>query len=286
MIRSDTSRYLIGILDKTIGPRAAVPLNLNKIARFLGARDVLYRASLMSGFTDWTGPSPLVQVGISKTDGRRRATLAHECGHLLLDPVLRPQGFECAPEDSKLQHVRRAHSIVDELFSDIANQLSRADIEVLADLVGLELMVPRSTLPQLTSRITSLSSLREVAQELRTSLALLTNRIADSGACYSLLRLVPTATENWVCASASGIPLALRGRITWRGSPKGSRSDTEATWVTTVVNFNGIPLEVTSNILLRPSHALLFIKGLNSQPSQAQVVAPDAILSTRQCRST
>ena len=215
------ARYLAALISPiTIGRPEFGPLNLDLLACRLGARDVTYRAAILAGFTDWSGDGPIIQIGLSRSEGRRRATLAHECGHLILDPILETPAYQCASSSLMATHEARIADLLAVEPSTIRRKIQSVNIETLCDKVAIEFMLPESVLSTLISQVRDLRTLLDAASRWRVSLAMLTNRLADVGEDYTLLRMVPTKAESWVCASASGLRTRNHGFIEWLNPPK------------------------------------------------------------------
>jgi hypothetical protein len=268
------ARYVASLLDTALCRTVpTAPLDLNAAAKRLGAVDVLYRVALMTGFTDWSGRRPVIQVGFGRSDGRRRATLAHECGHLLLDPILQPPSYAETPEASRTEHHERISHLLGAPLDSVLNRIGRVDIEALCDLVSIELMIPHRIIPELQAKIVDLDSLRESSSALRVSLSMLTNRVSGPETDLSLLRMVPTAGGRWISASVAGLPWRMRGRITWEDVSSLDLSSGRGR-TRTVLTFNGDQHKVDAEVRMYHNRALLLIHGLHSA-SQPELVRQD-----------
>lgn len=206
----DIARRLTGSLG------AQLPRDVNQLARTLGACDVLYRTTIRHGYTEWTSRGPAIQIALSNTDGRRRSTLAHECGHLVLDPFFGPPSFRNALDDSR----RRQRLLATQVLGDLSGALDEArdgcDLEVLCDRLAVELLLPAEFAPRLVGAVDSLADLRRVATALRVSLAMLVIRLNEFGGRHALLHLERTAGGSWLVSTAIGVPEAWRGRVVSR----------------------------------------------------------------------
>lgn len=280
------ARYLACLIAPAIGQDPGTgPLDLNSLARRFGAQDVLYRAALMSGFTDWSGEEPIVQVGLSRSDGRRRATLAHECGHLLLDPILHTPPFQNAPENRTEAHRRRIKGLLGADIKAIRRALLAVDIETLCDLVAIELMLPASALEHLRAQVKDLPSLIATASNWRVSLSMLTNRLSDAGEDFALLRMVSTRNNSWVCASAAGLRERRRGFIEWIDVPSDVGTRKQTKHLSIKLAYGGAVQNVAAETFSVGDHAMIFLRSL--PPASTSGItgrAPQASRPASECR--
>lgn len=199
--------------------------DLNALARSLGAIDVRYRSQLLHGYTEWSARGAIVQVALSRTDGRRRSTLAHECSHLVLDPLVAARAFaEFTPELAN----RHRESMLRLLGSDasVARKLaSRYGVERLCDMLAVELLLPASTMERVGPSIEGLAQVAEASQRYRVSLAMLVVRMNEFDRPMALVRLARSSGGSWLGVSLTGIPTDARrriGRVVCSSTTKGS----------------------------------------------------------------
>lgn len=187
--RQQVAKLVQGAVPGYQDPQA-LPLDLNAVAKGLGVGDIRYLARDVHGFTDWSTKRPTVYLATSRSDGRRRFTLGHECGHLML-------GDDGA---------NAAHNPL--VTSDLIE-----DIELTCDAVAAELLLPFAWLDEFGEYIRDLEAASFAADHLRVSLATLVVRMGHWGARPSLFRLQATLSGDWVIVHRVGAPAALRGRI-------------------------------------------------------------------------
>jgi Zn-dependent peptidase ImmA (M78 family) len=180
------------------------PVELNRVARYWGAVDILYTARRSHGFTEWTPGGPCITLRLSRTDGRRRSTLAHECAHLILDPLVRPDSFFISA--NSLAHRER---VLDEFaeFHKVLQALSNGlGLERLCDLVSIELLLPGAATSRLVDYVTTLERLDTACKEMRVSNALMVKRLNEFGARLSLLRYSVAHDGRYVLVDTAGVP--------------------------------------------------------------------------------
>jgi len=168
----------------------ALPLDLNAVARRIGAADIKYLPREVHGFTDWSTDRPTVYLAMSRSDGRRRFTLGHECGHILL-------GYEGANAETN-------RLVTADLLTDI---------ELSCDAIAAELLLPFTWLDYFGDYVRDLESASAAARRLRISLATLVVRMGHWGSPTMLFRLVATPADQWVLAHRVGVPPAMRGAM-------------------------------------------------------------------------
>lgn len=144
----------------------ALPLDLNAVAKRLGVADIRYLARDVHGFTDWSSARPIVYLATSRSDGRRRFTLGHECGHIML-----------------------GHEGANAAYNPLVTADLVGDIELACDAVAAELLIPFTWLDQFEGYIRDLESARFAAHRLRVSLATLVVRMGHWGQRRMLFRL-------------------------------------------------------------------------------------------------
>lgn len=167
-----------------------LPLQLNAVAKGLGAVDVRYLAREVHGLTDFTRGGIVVYLAMSRSDGRRRFTLAHECGHLLLG------------QDG-------ANASIDPYVT--LNLL--ADIERSCDQIASELVLPRSWLEERGTALTDLPGLKRAARTMRVSPAALVVGLRRVGQKAALVRLQRAPDGRWVPVHRVGLPRGLAGEF-------------------------------------------------------------------------
>lgn len=190
-------------------------LDLNGAAREFGAHDVLYGART-DGLTLWDERGATVHLALARSDGRRRATLAHECGHLLMDPIVRSVPFLNAP--SSIQ-ARYFEVLEDTLGGPAVRALRKFDLDLgherLCDLFGNELILPEELVRSAGENWDgSIAQLREMSSQLRVSLSALIialNRIGFRRTFFAFRR---TALSDWLAVRVVAAPYSLQGRVT------------------------------------------------------------------------
>ncbi|QIK66836.1 ImmA/IrrE family metallo-endopeptidase [Nocardioides sp. HDW12B] len=158
------------------------PIDLNSIARQLGAADIRYRAERMHGFTDWSARRPVIFLAFSRSDGRRRFTLGHEIGHIITSAHLDPH------ED--------ADSALLEAFA--------RKPEIVCDVIAAELLLPRAYLAELAIPCRSLDEMRAASNQLRVSQSMLVTRLMAVDVPRVLLRMRRSASGQWIAVSRAG----------------------------------------------------------------------------------
>lgn len=180
--------------------RSEVALDLVTIAKRLGARDVRYEATRAHGYSDWTSRGAVVRIAMSKTDGRRRATLAHECAHLLLNPIFAPDNHTTLlPEFAQM-----ARSIVGRDIEGLRGAVEQDGIERVCDAIAFELLLPQSRIEEVKSEVSGIDDLRRVASKYRISLSLLANQLNSHGDRLILLRMTKGFDGTWIVVDAAG----------------------------------------------------------------------------------
>lgn len=267
-------RYIGSLLGGALEAEPpGTPADLRLIAQRFGAGKITYGASSSNGFTDWSTSSPTIQIAIDRSEGRRRAILAHECGHLLFDPIMEPASFLIASDDDRSRQQERVAKLLSVPIHTIARTLASVDIEVICDVVAVELMIPDKIVADLRTEVTDLQSLRRAGDRCRVSLAMLTNRLADAGGQFSLLRMVQTTKGAWICASWAGLPPSLRGRISCQDVPCSTR---DGALSKLQMHFNGSPIEFDAQVQHGKSGVLVLAHNLRaaSRPAQSRHRAP------------
>jgi Zn-dependent peptidase ImmA (M78 family) len=164
---------------------SGVPQDLNGLAKQLGAIDVLYQSRTLEGFIEFKPCGPVIYLAATKSDGRRRFTLAHECGHLMLT-------LPGTPEPPAVE--------------------GGIDEESLCDAIAAELLLPTEWLLLNASKITTLATMLATAKDTRVSMAMLTNRLAITNSSHVLFRL-RQSMGSWFIVERAGTPKAYRGDV-------------------------------------------------------------------------
>ncbi|BBZ80025.1 hypothetical protein MANY_53620 [Mycolicibacterium anyangense] len=207
----DPWRHSIQGLISEIEPTFCSPgvVDLNALARRLGARDIRYGAQNLHGYTQWTERGPFIQLRLIRSDGRRRFTLAHECGHLLFDPALAAdrviEQYEEPP--AAFDAVERLRA-----YRDYAG-LSYPGLEQICDYFAAELLLPLSSAAALRPSIDSIQALEAKSKELRVSLSLMVTRLNAVRSGLLLLRLERSRSGKWVIQQKHGFSQRFAGHL-------------------------------------------------------------------------
>lgn len=195
----DIGTAISELCDRLVPDRHAYDaIDLTMLAKTLGVIDVLYKASRIHGYTVWAERGPTLFLAMAKTEGRRRATLAHECAHLVLNPALRP--------DENMDATTRRRSL-DILGGDLERFRTAAaslGVERLCDRIAYEMLLPRARAQDLV--VSTAEDVRELASRFRVSLALVVNEAHKAGTAVSLLRLSRAWDSSWVVVDTAGVP--------------------------------------------------------------------------------
>lgn len=200
--RSALLRALHVICDRLAPDRHGVPfIDLNALAKRLGVRDILYSATRMHGYTDWTNRGAVIRLAISKTEGRRRMTLAHECAHLLFNPVFDPQSLDV---DAQIVHALKAQSeqFLGVQFDLLRDATAEYGIERVCDLIAFELLLPRTRAAEV--QVPDAAALMDVAGEQHVSATLLVHQLNAAGHNLRLARIARIAAASWMIVDAAG----------------------------------------------------------------------------------
>lgn len=177
-------------------------MDLNGLATSLGAVKIVYRFVQVHGFTEWTRWGPVVVTSMARTDGRRRSTLAHECAHLLFDPVVSPAGLSRWGQENVDVFRKRSECILgDDLKSSVSLAISEG-VETLCDRLSFELLFPRRRAEKYAMASLGLDELREISECGRISLAVSVTALNRFDANLSLLRLAKSTDGAWIVADA------------------------------------------------------------------------------------
>lgn len=177
-------------------------LDLNALATSLGALKVVYRFTRVHGLTEWTRWGPVIVTSMARTDGRRRSTLAHECAHLLFDPVISPAGLaRWGQENVQMFRTRSELLLGDDLQSAALLAIS-GGVESLCDRVAFELLFPLRRARLYANRSIGLDELCDLTNSIRVSLAVSVMALNRFDANLSLLRLAKTTDGAWMLADA------------------------------------------------------------------------------------
>lgn len=210
---------LLTRLANEIAPERAqgLPTDVVTLARKLGAYDVVYRARSAHGFTEWTPKGPRVVLNWAESEGRRRTILAHECGHLLLDPLFKPEALDLMPNDIKASLVT-ATSALAMTSDDLLSLLGDTPLETLCDRLAYELVLPDAVASEAASRVQTIDEIGQFCNDWRVSmtvaiLALNRHRGSKSAPKLGVLQARRTAGDYWMAASSCGMPTTWRGRV-------------------------------------------------------------------------
>ncbi|CAN5427510.1 hypothetical protein BH11ACT8_BH11ACT8_01830 [soil metagenome] len=169
----------------------ALPHDLNAVAKALGVADIRYVAREVHGFTDWSSDKPTVFLSISRSDGRRRFTLAHECGHLML-----------GDEGQRAQH------------NPLITPRILEDIELTCDAIAAEILIPFTWLDLFGKQITCLRQADHAARHLRVSLSTLVVRMGHWQTGPLMIQLQRAPDGEWMPVHRVGAPKPWRGPLT------------------------------------------------------------------------
>jgi Zn-dependent peptidase ImmA (M78 family) len=199
-------KTIVSELDLTYSDSGVVELNC--LARRLGAQDVRYHAQTLHGFTQWTDDGPYIQLKLARSDGRRRFTLAHEIGHLLLDPILDPQRVKDAI--SAIKPLRGLERLAE--FSQYSG-LTSPGIERLCDMFAAELLIPTFKVEEIREAGLTMSRLAAESARLRVSLSMLVSRLNSVRSDLCLLRAESNSLDKWIVNYKLGLPGDLDGHV-------------------------------------------------------------------------
>lgn len=198
--RGSLAAAIISLCDRLMpGRHEQEAIDLADVARRLGVVDVLYKASRIHGYTRWTERGATLYLAMAQTEGRRRATFAHELGHLILNPALEPD--DTIDDRSR----RRSERILDRDHELFATQVRRIGIERMCDLIGFELLLPQARAKNLdVAELGVVTGLTELANRYRVSLSLLVNEAHRAGVRVELVRLACAWDGAWVAVDTAG----------------------------------------------------------------------------------
>ena len=210
---------LLTRLANEVAPERALglPTDLVTLARRLGAYDVVYRARSAHGFTEWTPKGPRVVLNWAESEGRRRTILAHECGHLLLDPIFKPDALELVPDYVKASLVTATDALAT-TSDDLVELLGDTPLETLCDRLAYELVLPDAVASEAASRVRTIDDIGQFCNDWRVSmtvavLALNRHRGSQSAPRLGLLQARRAAGDYWMAGSSCGMPTTWRGRV-------------------------------------------------------------------------
>lgn len=200
-VRAAKYRTVIARLCDRLVPnrRDQDAVDLTALAKHLGVVDLLYKASRIHGYTVWADRGPTLFLAMAKTEGRRRATLAHECAHLVLNPTLQPDAR--MDLDTRL----RSRQFLGDDLDSFQAAATLLGLERLCDRIAFELLVPQARASQLRSLRTA-EDVRNMASLLHVSLALVVNEANKAGVPISLLRLARAWDSSWIVVDTAGVP--------------------------------------------------------------------------------
>lgn len=165
------------------------PAPLVGLARSLGATTVIYREGLPEdGRVEVRGTDIIVLVRSHRSLGRRRFTLAHEIGHLVL-----------AQPNLRLAPLRRRERLLDD--------------EQFCDRLAEALIMPSAWVAAYAQRPQTLETLRDCAQRAEVSFAAASVRLARVAGWQRLLLRWVRDEPDWQLQSATGYLPARRHAI-------------------------------------------------------------------------
>lgn|GEM_PF-3068182 len=190
------------VCDRLAPSRHRLPfISLNDLTKRLGVRDVVYSATRMHGYTDWTERGPVIRLAISKTEGRRRMTLAHECAHLLLNPLLDPDTLDVSSGVAQaLRH--QSNQLLDAQGDIIHRAGERIGIERLCDLIAFELLLPRARARM--TQVPDAGALFSLATEQHVSATLLVHQLNSAGHNLRFARTARLPSGGWMIVDVAG----------------------------------------------------------------------------------
>ena len=167
-------------------PRPAV--DLYKCASDLGVVEVR-TAERVDGYTDFTGPAPIIYLSQAANPARMRFTFAHELAHVMVrtNDCERAGGHKLAT----------------------ARQL---DEERLADRIAASLLVPKDWVRALAEAGITWPHLHRMCMTARVSHSMLVTRLSAEGYPTGLLRW-RRGPHGWILMSRPGAPKYLHGRV-------------------------------------------------------------------------
>lgn len=191
------------------------PVELTTAAKDLGARDVLYGART-DGLTLWDERGATIHLALARSVGRRRATLAHECGHLMMDPLIRTSPFRNAPKDVQSRFSESLSQILGEPTIRALRNIDAAfGHERFCDFIGNELILPEELVRSVGEDWDgSISQLRQMSSRLRVSLTALTIALNQIGFRRTLIVFRRTSDGSWLAIRSAGAPFGLHSRVT------------------------------------------------------------------------
>jgi hypothetical protein len=165
-----------------------VPVDLHSLATSLGVTEIVPASMTEDGRTTWDEGRPRIELRADRPQTRRRFTLAHEIGHILL------------AQDQSV--ARRTHGLAND------------DVERLCERIAASILMPRDWVYRFTERERyNLSVLRLMAHKADVSLAAAAVRLAEvSGGTCVLLRW-KRAPTRWVIVGQAAVPLQYSGRL-------------------------------------------------------------------------
>ena len=216
---SRSGKDLLTRIANAVAPERGrgVPTDVVSLARRLGAYDVVYRARSAHGFTEWTPKGPRVVLNWAESEGRRRTVLAHECGHLLFDPIFKPDVL-AAMSDTAGQSITTAASALGTTPNDVRKLLADTPLEAVCDSFAYELVLPDAVASQAASRVQTIDDIGQFCDDWRISmtvavLALNRHRGSRSAPRLGILQTRRTAGDYWMAGSTCGLPTQWRGRV-------------------------------------------------------------------------
>lgn len=211
---------LVYLADRVVPNRLAEKVvDLHALARKLGAYDVVYRARSVHGFTEWTPRGPRVVMGWGETEGRRRTLLAHECGHLIFDPVLKSEVLEEVSQLARKTLVGASMSWLAHRADSATAALGDLSLEAVCDDFAYELVFPDALAREWAAKVETIDSLARLRGLLKLSLPVALIKLNEFRSEQELpqlgvVRIRRSAGSYWMAASTAGLPPSWRGRVT------------------------------------------------------------------------
>lgn len=174
-------------------------IDLTALAKHLGVIDVLYKASRIHGYTTWSNRGAILVLAMANTEGRRRATLAHECGHLILNPAFK------SDDTMDAESIAHARMLLGDDYERFERAVAMFGVERMCDRIAFELLLPRELARGFdTDVLGSAAEMKALATRLRVSLSLIANETSKSGAPVSLVRLARAWDDSWIVVDTAG----------------------------------------------------------------------------------
>lgn len=239
MTKSAIDRAVRDLLTE-LGVHAVPPIDVDALAHRMGIHTVEEDGLVEDGRLEVRGDSIRLLVRSGLTPARRRFTIAHELGHLLLmDPR----------EGTVARRLRSASS----------------DVERLCDDLAAAMLIPRDwVIRRFADRPRNLSALRHLAQQTGTSMSAATARLAEVLEWPLALLRWRYDAGRWRFIAGAGVPPWLHGHI--RSAPStsgvidfiGARTGRDFRGALPLLVFDQI-VEVDAQLSVRGSSAIVLV---------------------------